>query len=172
MTIRPVPGAAALAVLVLVLGAPDAPADSDAAWGKLDAEIERCTTKHDYDGDDAATLGDNELGASERAWRECVYAGIRKIVIPHSRVPDAYRRFIAQDKVMTNKVERGDMTRAERRAQNEAFVAKLEAAEAAAPAAAAAGDAQAKELEGMRDELRARQAELQRMRRIQSMSQF
>ncbi len=63
----------------------------------------------------AASLGPNQLGSGEQPWRACVYQGIEAHIIPKAFAPEAYRRAIATDRAMTERVAAGQMTRAERR---------------------------------------------------------
>jgi hypothetical protein len=93
------------------------------------AHVKQCTERHGYDPEKASSLGPHALGAGEREWRECVYEGIEKYLIPTTLSPEAYRKAIAEDREMTASVAAGKMTRAERRARVEAIIAELEALE-------------------------------------------
>ena len=51
------------------------------------AHVKRCTERHAYDPEKESFLGPYELGAGERKWRECVYQGIEKYLIPNTLTP-------------------------------------------------------------------------------------
>jgi hypothetical protein len=76
-----------------------------------------CTQRYGYDPEAGSKLESNVLGAGEREWRDCVYQGIEKYVIPRTLSPDAYRRAIAEDRSMTEAIAKGDMTRVQRQAR-------------------------------------------------------
>jgi hypothetical protein len=109
-----------LAVWIAACAAPTAP---DRAAGtreivrareQLHDYLAECTARHGYDPESASGLGPYSLGAGEREWRECVYQGIEKFLIPKTLSPDAYRNAIAEDRKMTESVAGGRMTRAQR----------------------------------------------------------
>jgi hypothetical protein len=76
-----------------------------------------CTQRYGYDPEAGSKLGSNVLGPGEREWRDCVYQGIEKYVMPRTLSPDAYRQAIAEDRNMTEAIAKGDMTRAQREAR-------------------------------------------------------
>ena len=84
---------------------------------QLDDHMAECTQRYGYDPEAGSKLGSNVLGPGEREWRDCVYQGIEKYVIPRTLSPDAYRRAIAEDRKMTEAITKGDMTRAQREAR-------------------------------------------------------
>ncbi|MBI4522292.1 MAG: hypothetical protein HY695_00595 [Deltaproteobacteria bacterium] len=98
---------------------------------QLDDHLNRCTETHGYNPETASNLGPHALGAGEREWRECVYQGIEKHVIPKALAPEAYRRVIAEDRDMTERVASGRMTRAERRTRMLALLEEIERREEA-----------------------------------------
>lgn len=102
----------AIAILT-VSGCATAPTVSD-SFAALQQAMASCTDAHGYDPDKTDGLGDFELSAGERAWRACVYAAIEAHMIPHTTIPAAYRRLIAEDRAMTEKIDATAMTRAER----------------------------------------------------------
>ena len=106
------------AMLAAVSGA--AVAAEPAADAALETIGDRCTREHGYDWRNPGELGEHELGAGETAWRECVYAAIRRDIMPGSSVPGEYERIIAQDQAFTRAIAGGTMTRSERRRQNAA----------------------------------------------------
>ena len=82
----------------------------------INAEVDRCSAAHDYDP--AAMdgkLGPNELGKNERPFLECVYSGIEKNVMPKAMMPPDYDYLIRQHKQFTDAVEKGEITRQQRR---------------------------------------------------------
>lgn len=93
------------------------------------AHVKECTQLHGYDPEKTSSLAPHDLGAGEREWRECVYKGIEKYLIPNSLSPEAYRRAIAEDREMTAAIAAGKMTRAQRRARVEKVIEELEALE-------------------------------------------
>lgn len=98
---------------------------------ELEAYLKQCTTTNGYNPDAAASLGPHELGAGEIQWRECIYKKVEADLIPKSFAKDQYRRLIASDREMTARVAAGQLTRAERRARNEAALGEISRAEEA-----------------------------------------
>jgi hypothetical protein len=99
------------------------------AHQQLDDYLKQCTTTHGYDPEAAADLGPHVLGAGEREWRECVYRGLERHLIPKTQSPEVYRKAIEEDREMTASVAAGKMTRAQRRTQIEALLQLLERTE-------------------------------------------
>lgn len=163
---------AVLAVLALMLPAPVAADEVDARLDRLREFLRSCTEKHGYDPKKTAALDDHDIAPGEKSWRRCAYDGIRKIMIPRSAVPGDYQNLIASDQTMTREIGEGKLTRDER----EARIKKLVDAALAREEAAASGSVDPPdggtgedELLKQRNELVARQREIQKMRRIQSM---
>jgi hypothetical protein len=118
--------------LVLSTGAfPAAAPDGSKVRKQLDEHLKRCTEIHRYDPESASDLGPHTLGKGEREWRECVYQGIEKHLIPKAFAPDAYRQAIGEDRQMTERIAGGRMTRAERRARIEALLEEIDRREEA-----------------------------------------
>lgn len=174
-------GTAAL-VLLLATGA-RAQGSMDDAWAAFELEIGKCSYKTGYDEDDLPGIGENELAPGEREWRECVYQGIRRLVVPVSRIPDKIYLLIARDKRLTNAIERGEATRSERRKETDKLLAELWAdleserrasqpLTRAVPSAEGGSESQPDADEAMRNDFVAQQQQLRRLRDIQSMSQF
>jgi len=82
---------------------------------------ERCTEVHGYDPEDVSGLGERELGPHEKEWRECLYEGIRTLIVPRSPVPHLYAEFIEQDRKMTEGIQKGAITRTHRKKKNQEF---------------------------------------------------
>jgi hypothetical protein len=79
----------------------------------------QCAAEHDYDWQRPGTVDEKALAVGEKAWRQCVYAGIRRDIIPTSNVGDEYERIIERDIEFTKAVEAGEMTRVERWRRNQ-----------------------------------------------------
>ena len=113
----------ALAVVTAACSAPSTSRDIAGtreivtARGQLDDYMAQCTKRYGYDPEAASKLGSNVLGPGEREWRECVYQGIEKYLIPRTLSPDVYRQAIAEDRKMTEAVAHGEMTRTQRQAR-------------------------------------------------------
>lgn len=113
----------ALAVVTAACSAPSASRDIAGtreivtARRQLDDYMAQCTKRYGYDPEAASKLGPNVLGPGEREWRQCVYQGIEKYLIPKTLSPDVYRRAVAEDRKMTEAVANGEMTRAQRQAR-------------------------------------------------------
>jgi hypothetical protein len=98
---------------------------------QLDEHRALCTKRYGYDPEVASELGANVLPPGEREWRECVYQGIEKYLLPKTFSPDAYRRAIAEDRKLTEAVARGEITRAQRQARIHQLLEEIEQAEEA-----------------------------------------
>ncbi len=126
----------------------------------MDAHLAECTEKYAYDPNEAEGLGEYDLAPQELGWRRCAYQGVREIMIPNTRIPDAYRQLIDEDRAMTEKIQRREMTRSERRARLDQILESVRAHE---------NELSLRDLEKQQTELKARMDEIERMRRIQSM---
>lgn len=108
-----------ITLLILVLSAAATPSS---AAGKIQEVLNdiaaQCTKTHGYDWRKPGELGDYELGRGEKAWRSCVYDGIRHQIIPASKIPKQYERAIERDIQFTQAIEAGEMTRFERWQEN------------------------------------------------------
>ncbi len=78
--------------------------------------MSNCTNLHGYNPDKTDGLGAHEVGQAERAWRSCMYFGVEAYIIPGTGVPKLYRRLIEKDRILTDQVERGEISRRERKA--------------------------------------------------------
>jgi hypothetical protein len=127
----------ALAVVMVACGVPSASRDTAgtreivAARSQLDDYMAQCTKRYGYDPAAASKLGPHVLGPGEREWRECVYQGIEKYLIPRTLSPDVYRRAIAEDRKMTEAVANDEMTRAQRQARDQQLVEEIDRTEEA-----------------------------------------
>lgn len=102
-------------------------APRDVVYGRkqLDAHIEQCTARHGYDPENVSGLGPYSLGPAEREWRECVYEGVEKFLVPKTLSPDAYRQAITEDRQMTASVAGGTLTRLERRERMQKMIEEI-----------------------------------------------
>jgi len=98
---------------------------SAADWQALEAKMGDCSRIHGYDPAAAADIPQHELGAGERAWRECVYDGIRVTLMARSEAPEMYQQLIDTDRRMTDSVEQGALSRQERRQRLEEYVRNI-----------------------------------------------
>jgi hypothetical protein len=89
----------------------------------------QCTKRYGYDPDAGSKLGSNVLGPGEQEWRDCVYQGIEKYLIPRTLSPDLYRRAIADDRKMTEAIAKGEMTRAQRQARVQQMLEEIDRVE-------------------------------------------
>ncbi|MGB7946968.1 MAG: hypothetical protein WCH75_04725 [Candidatus Binatia bacterium] len=128
---------AALAVVVAACGIPSASRDIAGtreivtARRQLDGYMAECTKRTGYDPEAASKLGAHVLAPGEREWRECVYQGIEKYLIPRTLSPDVYRRAIAEDRKMTDAIAKGEMTRAQRQARIQQLLKEIDKLEEA-----------------------------------------
>ena len=127
------PGTRVLCVIILfvITAFPAAGQNIDKGRKQTDEHIKQCTERHGYNPETASSLGPHELGAGEREWRECVYAGVEKYVIPNTLSPDAYRKAIAEDREMTASVAAGKITRVERKARVQKLLDEMDRLEKA-----------------------------------------
>lgn len=104
------------------------------------------------------------MGGGEREWRECVYQGVETYLVPNTLTPEIYRKAIAEDREMMDRVASGQMTRAERRARIEALLKEIDANEEVNKVEL---QRRMESLDRMRDELRRQQerAEMRELRR-------
>ncbi len=92
----------------------------DSVFERFTQHMQGCSDRYGYDPDKSNDLGPHQLGANERDWNECVYDGVRRYLAVNSPLPDAYAALIETHKTLTGKVESGQITRAQRRAEVEA----------------------------------------------------
>jgi hypothetical protein len=95
---------------------------------KLDAELAQCTQRFGFDPA-AGDLPERALAAGERTWRECAYEGVKKHMIPSSTIPDVYLQLIGEDRTLTDRLDRGEITRAERRQRLDELIERIRNAE-------------------------------------------
>ena len=71
---------------------------------QLDEHMKQCSKRQGYNPEATSDLGPQALGSGEREWRECVYQGVEKYLIRNTLTPEVYRKGIAEDCEMTEKV--------------------------------------------------------------------
>jgi hypothetical protein len=118
-------GAMILVALTAACAETTAPRDIRLARKQVDAHIEQCTARYGYDPETVSGLGRYSLGAGEREWRECVYEGVEKFLIPRTQSPELYRNAIAEDRRMTAAIASGKMTRSERRERMQKLIEEI-----------------------------------------------
>jgi hypothetical protein len=99
------------------------------ARDQLVADLQGCTKAHGYDPANTAGLGAHELGPNELPWRECAYDAVRRYEQTNPALSSHYDQLINEDITMTNAVQGGSMTRAQRRERLEVLIAQIEEAE-------------------------------------------
>ena len=112
-------------------GARAGPREIIRAREQLSDYAAECTARHGYDPESASGLGAHALGNGEREWRECIYGGIEKILMPKTLTPEPYRTAITEDRKMTESIAEGKMTRAQRRERVQEIVAEIDRIEEA-----------------------------------------
>jgi hypothetical protein len=102
-------------------------ADDGTAIARL---ADACTADHGYDPRRPGAVDETSLAENERAWRDCMYAGIRNTVMPRSPVPTEWQALIEADTEMTNAIVAGTMTRSQRAASLQVRLYGIRLAEA------------------------------------------
>lgn len=121
---------------------------------ELDVYLDACSGTAGADPRGVEDVGDYELVPNERAWLDCAYEGVERIMIPGSSIPEMYRNLIAESRALTNLVERGEVTREQRQMRIDELVADIEDAELTGLIA--------RELEQSEEQRRANEEELRR----------
>ncbi len=119
---------AALMTLAILLPKAAAALTPEEVRARLDAELSQCTQRYGFDPA-ARDLPERALAPGERAWRECAYEGVKTHVIPNSAIPDVYLQLIGEDRMLTDRLDRGEITRAERRQRLDQLVERIRNAE-------------------------------------------
>lgn len=98
---------------------------------KFQMRYEECKKEHNYDPDKASGLRENQLAPMERAWQACVYAAVRKYLIPASASPALYDSAIKTSRQLTDGIENGTVTRSQRQVKMKEIVDQIDAREVA-----------------------------------------
>lgn len=90
-------------------------------YPQFKAHMTSCTEAHGFDPS-TANVDENALAPGEKPWRECVYQGIDQYIIGYSTVPRLYKQIVAEDRVMTEQIASGELTRTARRSRLEFLI--------------------------------------------------
>ena len=99
----------------------DPAAQRESIFERFTQHMAGCTARHGYDPEKTDDLGPHQLGSGERDWDQCVYDGVERYLAVNSPLPRAYAALIDMHKTLTDKVEAGEITRQQRRAEVEAL---------------------------------------------------
>ena len=129
--------AAGIALAVAILSAcaqpPDEGGSSRASFVELksvlDSHLNGCAETYGFDPREPSGTGANELADGERERLECAYQGIEEIMVPGTTFAGMYRQLIADSRRMTDLVEQGGITRAQRRNVLQDAIFEIENAE-------------------------------------------
>jgi polyhydroxyalkanoate synthesis regulator phasin len=97
---------------------------------RLDADLAQCTQRFGFEPA-ARDNPERALAQGEREWRACAYDGVRKHLIPNSSLADVYNQLIGEDRRLTDRLDRGEITRAERRQRLDELIARIRETELA-----------------------------------------
>lgn len=93
------------------------------------AALRQCTIDYGYNPDQAGRLGPGQLGEGEIDWRDCAYDALERVVEPNLQEPEALEALIEDDERLTEAIEEGRATRAERAAVLQARLNAIQARE-------------------------------------------
>ncbi len=96
---------------------------------RLESYLSQCTQTFGLDPRKESGLSENDLAPNERDWLDCAYKGIERIMIPNSDFPGMYRDFIAEAQSIVNLMDRGEVTRTQRRDRLQTLITQIENAE-------------------------------------------
>jgi hypothetical protein len=96
---------------------------------QLLAALQDCTERYGYDPDQTAGVGEKALAPNELPWRQCAYDAVRTYAEAHPSLNELYMQLINEDIAMTKAIQDGTLTRSQRRARIEEFLAEIRAAE-------------------------------------------
>lgn len=88
----------------------------------INKEIDSCSGKHGYDPRQSSQIDANKLGENERAFLDCVYSGIESNLVPKAMFPKDYKYLVQRYREMTDAVEKGELTRADRTAETQQII--------------------------------------------------
>ncbi len=117
-------GRALLAWATVLLPHTAAAVSLEEARTRLDADLTQCTQRFGFDPA-ARDLPERALAPGERAWRACAYDGVKKHMVPSSSIPGVYHQLIGEDRMLTDKLDRAEITRAERRQRLEQLIERI-----------------------------------------------
>jgi hypothetical protein len=123
---------------------------------KLPADMRQCTEQQGYDPAKITGVAESALAPQELQWRQCVYDALRVYARANPAIASKYEQLIAEDTTMTTAIQRGTMTRGQRRTRVEQLIAAISSAEEAQISAAATEHArQMRQLQNQVNGLRA-----------------
>ena len=96
---------------------------------RLETYLSQCTQTFGLDPRKESGLSENALAPNERDWLDCAYIGIENIMIPNSDFPGMYRDFIAEAQSIVDLMDRGGVTRTQRRDRLQTLITQIENAE-------------------------------------------
>lgn len=128
----------------------------ESSWQRLLTHFSGCSSAHGYDPRSQEGLTQNRLGKGELKWRACAYQGVENIMIPNSATPELFRQLIREDKAMTAKIAKGEMTRSERKERVTAVLDDIRSREGAYR------KAESQKLEKRLEQMKAQQREIDR----------
>jgi hypothetical protein len=100
----------------------------EVAREQLVADLHQCTENYGYNPI-ATSVAEDELAPRELEWRQCGYDAIRKYVRSRPQLMEQYEQLINEDIAITNAIQNGKMTRAQRRQRLETLIKQIRAAE-------------------------------------------
>ncbi len=96
---------------------------------RFESYLSQCTQTFGLDPRKESGLSENDLAPNERDWLDCAYKGIERIMIPNSDFPGMYRDFIAEAQSIVDLMDRGEVTRTQRRDRLQTLITQIENAE-------------------------------------------
>ncbi len=95
-------------------------------YPKFERHVEACSASYHFDPKVVYDVGEHELAPGEEAWRRCVYEGVEQRIVPRTDFPELYRQIVEEDRDMTEKIARRELTRFERRTRIEWLIQLIE----------------------------------------------
>lgn len=123
--------AAALTGSLLLVGCAGTPAGFDETSVPADAResmaaaLRQCTIEYGYNPDTASQYGQTQLGSGEVDWRDCAHDALDRVLEPQLQDPDALDALIDDDEALTEAIEEGTATRAQRASVLQAHLANI-----------------------------------------------
>ena len=93
------------------------------------AALRECTIENGYSPDSSSGLGPMQLGEGEQDWRDCAYDALDRVLRPNLNEPEALDDLIEDDERLTDAIEDGTGTRAERAAMLAARIESIKTRE-------------------------------------------
>ena len=96
---------------------------------RIEQHLAECSTAAGFDPRSAPNLSETSLVAGEAEWLNCAYSGVESIMIPNTDFPNLYRQLIAESKSLSSLMDKGEVTRTQRRNRMDALIAEIESKE-------------------------------------------